>query len=118
MRCYFCHDLFTGYYCASCGKTAIESEKKWKGKDKIIDNKYIVFEEYKKSPKHKTVRVNILKKHTREQIGEIYWDSGWRQYVWSTWNCIKWSWDCTQHVVNKIQELNKKQKEKKSEVSE
>jgi len=73
--------------------------------------KYIDFREWKKSPKHKTVMVDIYNIKAKEKIGQIYWDCGWRQYVWFTFECIKWSSDCTQQVVDKVTELNNRKRE-------
>jgi len=53
----------------------------------------------------KTARYNIIKKESGEWLGEIWWDNGWRRYVWSSDSMVKWSSNCTKMVVAFIDSL-------------
>jgi len=44
------------------------------------------------------------KKH--EQLGEIFWEKKWKEYVWEQREEIIMSADCLRNIIKKIGELN------------
>lgn len=78
----------------------------------MTEKSYITFKEHL-NYSGKTKKFHIVNIKHNEDIGEIYWDFGWRQYVWSSYNSIKWSEGCTQDVVNFVHKLNEERKEAK-----
>lgn len=55
--------------------------------------------------KPKTNVYNVVSKSDQALLGTIYWEAGWRQYVFDPWRKTIWSRGCLKQVIEFIQEL-------------
>ena len=79
------------------------------------NEKYLVFEE-DENPYRKTKRFTIVNQVTNDDIGKIYWDCGWRQYVSEMDSFIRVSAGChieIAYFINQLMENRKHDKTKK-----
>ena len=76
--------------------------------------RWLNFEEWKKNPKAKTKRFLIHNKVTGDSLGEIKWDTGWRQYVFED-DEIKLAEGCLFELFEHIKNLRLERENKKQE---
>ncbi len=75
------------------------------------NKKWLEFEEMCVPKRWKTKRFKVNNKITKEQIGWIEWDTGWRKYVFTNWGDIKIGSSCHRELADFIDKLMKKKKE-------
>jgi len=72
---------------------------------------YIRFEVMEKKPK--TNVYGIFSLSDESLLGQIYWYSPWRQYVFDSYSKTIWNDGCLEEVTNFLKELKEERKRKK-----
>jgi hypothetical protein len=67
--------------------------------------------------KKKTINVEVRNKFTKELLGDISWDTGWRKYVFITaYNGIRFCSKCERELADYQDNLMKEYKKQKQEM--
>lgn len=74
-------------------------------------SKWIRFEELPKlKPSHKTDRWQVIANEGDDDLGEVYWNTGWRRYIFAPYsNCI-FEQDCLRDIAEFIECQTKERK--------